>query len=179
LAQKILDMDDSYGDGHNLLGKVYLFKRQYEKAIDEGERSVALEPNDAFNILVLAEALMYTGRSEEAIALYKKALSLNPLSQSHFFQSLAAAYLLAGQYNKAIAACQKAIQHSSDSLMAHIVLAAAYGSSGREGNATSEVAEVFRINPKFSTEYLANTWPFKTKADMERFVEPLRKAGLK
>ncbi len=179
LAQKVLDIDESFGDGHNLLGKVYLFNRQYEKAITVGERSVTLEPNNAYNIFVLAETLMFTGQLEEAISMYKKAISLKPFPPSHFFHGLAASYLLTGQYNQAITNCQKAIQDSPDSLFAHIVLAAAYGSSGRKEDAHTEVVEVRKINPKFSTEYLANTWPFKNKADMERFVEPLRKARLK
>ena len=179
LAQKVLNIDESFGDGHNLLGKVYLFKRQYEKAITVGERSITLEPNNAHNIFVFAETLMFTGRLDEAIALYKKALNLKPLPSSHFFQNLAAAYLLKGQYNQAIENCQKAIQISPDSLIANIVIAAAYGLSGHEDGAHAGVAKVLRINPKFSTEYLANTWPFKNKEDMERFVDPLRKAGLK
>jgi adenylate cyclase len=90
LAQKTLALDDSMGDGHNLLGRFYLFKRQYEMAIAEGERSVALEPNNAFNIHQLAQNLMYTGRSEEAIALYKKALRLEPFPPTHFFHGLGA-----------------------------------------------------------------------------------------
>jgi adenylate cyclase len=178
LAQKALALDDSLGDGHNLLGRIYLFKRQYEKAIAEGERSVALEPNNAFNILNLADTLRYAGRSEESIVLCKKALRLEPFPPSHFFSGLGTAYFLTGQDNKAIAACQKAIQRSPDSLFAHIVLAAAYGSSGRDEEARAEAAEVLRINPKFSIEYLAKTWPFKNKADIERYVDPLHKAGL-
>ena len=153
--------------------------RKMKKAIAEGERSVALEPNNAFNIFQLAETFMLTGRSEEAIVLYKKALSLNPFSPSHFFHGLGTSYLLTGQYKKAIAACKKAIHRSPDSLFAHIVLAATYSSSGREEEARAEAAEVLRINPKFSPEYLAKIWPFKNKADKEGFVDALRKAGLK
>jgi adenylate cyclase len=179
MAQKVLALEGSLAEGHNLLGKVYLFKRQYDKAIAEAERSVALEPNNAYNIHQLAENLIFTGRSEEAIALYNKAFSLYPYPPSHFFHSLGAAYLLTGQHNKAIAACQKAIRRSPDSLIAHIILGAAYGSAGREGDARAEVAEVLRINPKFSLEYFAKTWPYKNKADIERYVEPLRKAGMK
>lgn len=179
LAQKTLALDDSLGESHILLGRVYLFKRQHEKAIAEGERSVALEPNNAFNIHQLAQTLMYTGRSGEAIALYKKALRLEPFPPSHFFHGLGAAYLLTGQYNKAIAACRNAIRLSPDSLFAHITLAATYSSSGREKEARAEAAEILRINPKFSTEYLAKTWPYKNKADIERYVEPLRQAGMK
>ncbi len=111
--------------------------------------------------------------------LSKKALRLEPFPPSHFYHGLGAAYFLTGQDNKAIAACQKAIQRSPDSLFAHIVLAAAYGSSGRDEEARAEAAEVLRINPKFSIEYLAKTWPFKNKADIERYVEPLRKVGMK
>jgi tetratricopeptide (TPR) repeat protein len=122
---------------------------------------------------------MYTGRSEEAIALYKKALRLEPFPPTHFFHGLGAAYLLTGQYNQAIAACRKAIQRSPDSLFAHTILAAAYGSSGLEKEARAEVAEVLRINPKFSLKFLAKTWPYKNKADLERYVDPLRKAGMK
>jgi adenylate cyclase len=179
MAQKVLDLEGSLAEGHNLLGKVYLFKRQYDRAIAEAERSVALEPNNAYNIHQLAENLIYAGRSEEAIALYNKAFRLYPLPPSHFFQSLAAAYLLTEQYDQAIANCRKAIQRSPDSLFAHIVLAAAYGSSGHDEEARAEATEVLRINPKFSLEYLAQTWPFKNKVDMKRYVEPLRKAGLK
>jgi adenylate cyclase len=179
LAQKTLALDDSLGDGHNLLGRVYLFKRQYEKAIAEAERSVALEPNSSFNIFQLAETLRYTGRSEDAIGLYKKALRLDPFPPSHFFHGLAASYFLTRQYNKAIAACRKAIQRSPDSLFAHIYLAATFSASGREKEARAELAEVLRINPKFSLEYLAKTWPFKNEPDIEKHVDPLRKAGLK
>jgi tetratricopeptide (TPR) repeat protein len=179
LAQKTLALDDSLGEGHNLLGEVYLFKRQYGKAIAEAERSVALEPNNAFNIFQLAETLKYAGRSEESIAFYKQALRLEPFLPNYFYYGLGGAYLLTGQYNKAIAACQKAIQHSPDSLFAHINLGAAYGLSGREEEARAEVAEVLRISPKLSIEYLAKTWPYKNKADTEIYVEGLRKAGMK
>jgi len=63
--------------------------------------------------------------------------------------------------------------------MAHIVLAAAYSSSGREAEARSEVVEVHRLNPKFSLAYLTKIWPHKNKADTKRYVTPLRQAGMK
>ena len=44
LAQKALAMDDSIADAHGLLCALYLTKREYDKAIAEGERAVALNP---------------------------------------------------------------------------------------------------------------------------------------
>ena len=35
-----------------------------------------------------------------------------------------------------------------------------------------------RINPKWSVEHIANTLPFKNKADLELVVNAQRKAGL-
>jgi hypothetical protein len=45
--------------------------------------------------------------------------------------------------------------------------------------ATAAAKEVLRINPKFSIESHAKTLPYKDKADIEREVAALRKAGLK
>ena len=47
LAQKALAMDESIERGHSLLGSIYLVMRQYDKAIAEAERAVALNPNGA------------------------------------------------------------------------------------------------------------------------------------
>ena len=44
LAQKALAMDDSIASAHGLLCSLYLLKREYDKAIAEGERAVALDP---------------------------------------------------------------------------------------------------------------------------------------
>ena len=48
LAQKALAIDDSLSDAHGLLSSIYSQKREYDKAIAEGERAVALDPNGAF-----------------------------------------------------------------------------------------------------------------------------------
>ena len=45
--------------------------------------------------------------------------------------------------------------------------------------ARAEVAEVLRLNPNLSLEWLKQHGPFKDPADLERYVAALRKAGLK
>jgi adenylate cyclase len=49
---------------------------------------------------------------------------------------------------------------------------------GHEQEARAEAAEVLRINPKFSLEYIKKTTPYKNRADLERLIEAGRKAGL-
>ena len=63
-------------------------------------------------------------------------------------------------------------------MLAHIFLAACYSSMDRDAEAATTVKEIFRINPKFSIYSYAKTLPYKDKADVEREVTALRKAGL-
>jgi len=58
-------------------------------------------------------------------------------------------------------------------------LTATLGLLGREKEARVAAANVLKVNPKFSLENLAKTAPYKNKADAERLIGALRKAGLK
>jgi hypothetical protein len=50
---------------------------------------------------------------------------------------------------------------------------------GREKEARAEAAEVLRINPKFSVEYLAKILAYKDQSQNDKIADALRKAGLK
>ena len=84
-----------------------------------------------------------------------------------------------GRYEESIAAYKKSFHRNRDYLVGHLRLAATYSLVGREEEGRAEVAEVLRIDPKFSLENLAKKVPYKNKADKERFIDALRKAGLK
>jgi tetratricopeptide (TPR) repeat protein len=62
---------------------------------------------------------------------------------------------------EAISALKKAIQLAPDFLYAHLHLAATYSKMGREKEARAEVAEILRINPKFSLDLFAKTSRYK------------------
>ena len=46
-ARKALTLDDSYADAHWVMATLYQTKRQYEQAVPEFERGLALNPNNA------------------------------------------------------------------------------------------------------------------------------------
>jgi hypothetical protein len=50
---------------------------------------------------------------------------------------------------------------------------------GREKDARAEAAEVLRINPKFSLDYIAKMLPYKDQSQNDKVINALRKAGLK
>ena len=76
-------------------------------------------------------------------------------------------------------AFKKAIQLAPDNIRAHYSLATTYIMMGREKEARAEAAEVLRINPKFSVEYLAKILTYKDQSQNDKIADALRKAGLK
>jgi adenylate cyclase len=83
------------------------------------------------------------------------------------------------RYEEAIASLKQFISRSPNILHAHLTLAAVYSELGQEAEARAEVAELLRINPNLSLEWLRQMVPFKDPAVLERFLAALRKAGLK
>jgi len=74
---------------------------------------------------------------------------------------------------------KKAISIWPEYMFAHIDLTAAYSLAGRMEEARAQAAEVLRINPKITLEDIAKNGYYNyKKADKERFINALRKAGL-
>jgi adenylate cyclase len=179
LAQKAIGLDDAYAAPHGLLSFLYSIKREHEKALAEGERAVALDPNGADVYAWYGMSLIFAGRPEEAITLFQKAIRLNPFGPSWYFFNLGNALRMTGRFEEAVSAFKKALQRSPDNLLAHVLLAATYSMMGREKEARAEAAEVLRINPKFSLDYFAKTLPYKNQKVINNLIDALRKAGLK
>jgi len=179
MIQKALALDDTFAEGHSVLSVFYLQKREYDKAIAEGERAVALNPSGATILAVYAQILQYAGRSEEAIPLYQKAIRLNPHGPIWYYETFGVALLMTGRYEEAVLALKKTIQHVPNYMWAHLILAATYVKMGREKEARAEAAEVLRINPKFSIDFVEKRSLTKDQSARDNFSNALRKAGLK
>jgi adenylate cyclase len=178
LGQKAIAMEETIDLGHSLLASIYLVMRQHEKAMAEGERAVALNPNGATAYVALAGIAGCAGKWEESISYSKQAIRLSPFSESMDYWILGRSYFMTGRHDEAILTLKKAIRINPDFLSAHIFLAACYSSLGRDAEATAAAKEVLRINPKFSVESYTKTLPYKNRADIEREAAALRKAGL-
>ena len=176
LAKKALAIDDSIPMGHAMLASAYIFKREYDKAIAEGERAVALDPS---TYTAYACALLVACRYKEAIAMFQKAIRLNPNAMSVTFVYFGHALLMAGRLEEAVSTFKKAIQRTPDNILPHYGLVATYSLMGREKEARAEAEEVLRMNPKFSLDFYAKTFVYKDQSEMDKVVNALRKAGLK
>ena len=163
-AQRAVALYDSLWAAHMNLGYVSLWEQQYEQALAELERAIALDPNEAWSYAALAETLSRVGRSEEALRMVEQALHRKPLVADEHLVSMGAAYYLAGRPEEAIAPLKQYLSRYPNILGTHLTLAAAYSELGREAEARAEAAEVLRINPHFSLEVHRERVPIKDPA---------------
>jgi adenylate cyclase len=179
MIQKALALDESSAQAHGQLSNLYIQKREYDKAIAEAERAVALNPSDATVIVSYARSLDFACRPEEAIPLFQKAIRLNPFGPMLYYQYFGNTLFMTERFEEAVSAYKKVIQRAPNYIWGHMMLAATYSKMGREKEARAEVAEVLRINPKFSLDFFAKTSLYKEQSVRDNLFNALHKAGLK
>jgi tetratricopeptide (TPR) repeat protein len=82
------------------------------------------------------------------------------------------------RYEDALEALKRSAAHNPDAFPPRLYLAACHGLMGEDASAATAMAEVYRINPGFSTAWMRTFVTYKHAADLDRLVEGLRKAGL-
>jgi TolB-like protein/cytochrome c-type biogenesis protein CcmH/NrfG len=179
-AKKALALDDSDPMIHVLWGAIYLQQRRYDQAIAEGQKSVALGPNQSAPHFLLAMYLSQAGRHKEALPLVRKAMRLDPYYPFMYLELLGLVYMSMEEYEKAVEANKMLVVREPNRIEGHLGLAIAYIRLGRKEQARSEVAEVLRLFPKYSLEgYRKRLHPMDMDpAALESQIEALRKAGL-
>jgi adenylate cyclase len=182
LAKKASSLDDTLPDVHSLWNGIYLIQRHYDKAIAEGEKAITLGPNNALDHVLQAQTMRYAGRFEEAVVLAEKAIRLSPYYPAWYLVVLGASYRMAGRLDEALAVYMKLLERSKKGeynvWSAHGHLAGVYADLGREQEARAHVAELLRINPNFSLQYLNKVTFYKDPAHLKRGKDALRKAGV-
>ena len=153
---------------------------QTEAAITTMREVFNRNSKDADSCRFLSMVLTFGGKHEEALSMAKKAITLKSTPDAPFYETLARSYDMMGESKDAIAAFKKAIAIWPDNIYGHISLTASYSLSGRMEMARAQAAEVLKINPKITLEDIDKNGYYNfQKADKERFINALRKAGLK
>lgn len=179
LAQKAISMNNSLGGAHGLLGNIYIMRKEYENGIREAQRAVELEPNGADAHAFLGMGLRFADRAEEAIPILMKAVRLNPHAPGWYMHNLAGVYRNVEKFEEAAHWAERAVQQNPQNVLSRIVLCSIYSQSGLMSEACEQAQEIMRLNPNFSIERFARTNPQKNQVLKKRYLDALRKAGLK
>jgi adenylate cyclase len=177
--KKALALDNEDYAAHIVLSGLYGIRKDPDKAISALERAIAINPNGADAYAHLGSFLTGAGKPEEGIELIEKAVRLNPIPPDFYLRYLADAYYVLGRYEDAIDVYKQVLRRSPDYMGAHLNLTASYIAAGREDEARHQADEFRKLDPSFSVDRYAEMLFNKDEAQLERYVEALRKAGLK
>jgi len=174
--------------GLALLGASYYRMDKFKEAIPFLKKAIGMNPEhprwytDVLGASCYGMGLSYyeADRFEEAITALKEAINLDPEPPISTMELLSAAYYKTDQIEEAIGVLKEAITLWLDQLYPHVCLAATYSLSGRMEEARAQAAEILKIDPQFSLENIDfYDYYIFIKSDKERFINALRKAGLK
>jgi tetratricopeptide (TPR) repeat protein len=151
-------------------------RRQYDQALIESERAIALNPNDPDNYANQGATLVWSGQPEGAIHVLETALRYDPMMGARPLTHLGVAYYLTGRYDDAVTVLERAVGMNPNFAYGQTILAATYGMRGDSAQAFSVADTVRRVDPFFRTENFGHL--FRNPAHSELLIEGLRKAGL-
>jgi len=137
-ALKALEIDDSLAEAYNAIAYVkHIYDWDQPSAEEDFKHAIALNPNYATAHQFYAEFLDAMGRYDEAIAEFKRAQELDPLSL--IINAISGwPYHRKGMYDKAIEHYKKTLEMDPDFRPAHSYLARAYMEMGMYEEALKE-----------------------------------------
>jgi len=182
-AERILDAllaggsDDP--DNYLLLSFIHKIRGEFDESIAAAEHAIELNPNHADAVANLAHTLIYAGRPAEAVPLIRKAMRLSPYHPAWYASTLGHAYMMIGEYDKAIEAQQEPLSRNTLLLLTYERLAATYALKGDLNKAREYRDRLLELNPDFtirdwSTRFLR----YERPEDLNLELNALRLAGL-
>jgi adenylate cyclase len=178
LAEKALALDDTLPGCHSLLGQIYLWKKEHDRAIAQAERAIALAPNDADGYETLAEVLGWAGQADESLRFIRQAMRLDPHYPFFYLWTLGHSYYLMRRTEDAVDTFTKLLHRNSNFLPAHAYLAVLFTEMGRHQEAREAWDKARRLSPGASLSNLRQRMPYRRPADLDRFLTAARQAGM-
>jgi tetratricopeptide (TPR) repeat protein len=184
ISQNILKADVKDPEIHTLLGLIFLYERQHDKAIAEGEKAVALGPNNADVHALFANILRFSGKFQKAIKNIQEAMRISPLHRGWYLWELGLCYYYLGRYEEMLEIGQKYLKMAENRGIRNMAFGGHFLSSlglvrlGKIDEARSHIKEVLKIYPFYSIWFDRQVSYYKNPKDLEGQHQDLRKAGL-
>lgn len=176
-ALRALEIDPESPGAYQLLGGAQLYRSNYEKALEYGERAAALAPNDADALAALAISQFFASQPHDAERSVNAAMRLNPFYPPWYLLPRAEAYRLSGRYDEAIRTVKEELRRI-DNVPARIRLAMYYAQAGNQELARAEIRKVLNEQPKTTLASWVQMQRFKDPVQLEEDLVALENAGL-
>ena len=179
---RALAIDDEEPWGHLVLGLGLARTRRPEFALDHLARSVDLSPSFALGHAGLGYALACGGQPERGLEALEQAHRLSPRDPFLAIYAPVVRYMALfalERYKETIAVCRSTIALHPNHAGAWRLMTVSLGLLGRTDEAKSALAHTLTLQPDLSGDHVEINTVYANPADRARFLEGLRKAGLK
>ena len=181
LALRAIKLDPDNAEALAIYAHICAFlNKDFDSALHYFDRSLRINPNLAFIWAISAPTYCYIGNAEEALRRLGRYRDLAPFdpyfSQHEFFYTIA--YTFKGAYEKAANVGRRNVAANPKLSNAYKPLIAALGPLGRREEAAPYVEKLLALEPGFTAERFARTYPFGKPEDRERYVKGLVLAGV-
>jgi TolB-like protein/Tfp pilus assembly protein PilF len=185
-AQAAVALDDADHITQCILGRIHLYRREFEKAERHLERAVALTASDADTLVWVGMGKAQLGDAEGGYALARKAMELNPSYPEWYLGGVGFTLFFQGRFDEALTYWASAPDAYTDS---PAFMAAACALSGQEARAEERAQSFvnhFRRNITFGREpepgealrWVLHVNPLRRDEDRRLLEEGLVRAGL-
>ena len=187
-AHRAFQLDPNDHVAHLVLGRVYLFRGEFEKAQEHMSRSFELNPNDADHLVQIGSCLAFLGEASAGADLFNRAVALNPYCDPWYYAYGGFIQIMLRNFDEGIALGLKAPLTSVwIDLAAFLALAHAHNGNEKEAAVYMQIfLEAFQEKilkgrpprPGEAMQWLLDVNPFRRPEDSEFYAEGLRRAGL-
>jgi TolB-like protein/tetratricopeptide (TPR) repeat protein len=186
-AVRAAALDDSDGMVQVVLGRILVYRRQFDEAAHHLDRALALNPNDTDVLVHAALCRAYLGDGESALSLANKAMRLNPFFPAWYAAPAGLALFVLGRDAECIELCGRIPTSMFVDVAAFAAATCALG--GETARAAgylkrfltdfSERITFGRVpDPGEPLRWLLHVNPFRRGEDGARLARGLRAAGL-
>jgi adenylate cyclase len=179
MAGRALSLRPETPAAYSALAELQLWDRAFEEAIASARQAVSLGPSDADAHFTLGLVLAHAGEPAEATAAVETALRLNPKPPPRSLVVAGSAFLMRGEYARAVEFLEDARTSAPLDSEANNLLIVAYMRSGRPEDARKEAARSLDAYPSINLQFHRIAFShLKRDRDLELLLDALSEAGI-
>lgn len=181
MAQRAIRRDPEDPWAHLAAGYVHMVSRSFAPAVAELSEAIDLNPSFAFAHVILASTYGYGGLPEDGLHHIAIADRLSPrdFTQAANFATAGMCHFVAGRYAQGMELERRAVGLRPHFIPAWRTLTACAGMAGDLETACAALAQVMTLQPALNLEWAEKYHSIVRQEDRARYIEGLRRAGLR
>jgi len=174
-AERAVSIDPTDGSAYRELGRVALFERELDQSLAHMSLAAELAPNHADVLADFADTLVHNSDFQAAEEKIEAAMRLNPLPPDEYLWTLGGINFFRGRWEESL----RHLHQMRNPEPAYRLMAAAAAMAGQMDLARRYRLQALKLQPDFTTSRWVSRMPQRDPADVDLYIEALRKAGFK